>query len=176
VLIRGATLQGIAEGRITALYRRWKRPRVKTGSTLRTSIGLLHVERVDPVRVEDVGAAEARAAGHASRDELLAELARHADGPLYRIAIRLGGADPRLALRRTHPHEKEVAQLDARVARMGSRSASGPWASAILELIAKRPGVRAADLARQLGMETARFKTRVRELKELATERSLSAT
>ena len=43
----------------------------------------------------------------------------------------------------------------------------------MLELIAKRPGVRAADLAGELGIETAVLKRDVRKLKELGLTESL---
>ena len=43
----------------------------------------------------------------------------------------------------------------------------------VLALIEARPAVRAADLARELGLETPRFKARVRQLKELGLTESL---
>jgi hypothetical protein len=43
----------------------------------------------------------------------------------------------------------------------------------VLELVASRPGVRAADLAASLGRETLPFKVDVRKLKELGLTESL---
>ena len=40
MLFNRRTLQGIAEGSITTVLRRWRRPSVKSGSTLLTAIGL----------------------------------------------------------------------------------------------------------------------------------------
>jgi Mn-dependent DtxR family transcriptional regulator len=49
----------------------------------------------------------------------------------------------------------------------------GPWTRPTLELIAKNPGTRAADLAPQLQQERLPFKANVRKLKELGLTISL---
>jgi hypothetical protein len=49
----------------------------------------------------------------------------------------------------------------------------GSWAWPTLELIGGKPGVRAADLATELGMELAPFKLNVRKLKNLGLTMSL---
>jgi predicted transcriptional regulator len=93
---------------------------------------------------------------------------------LYRIGVRLAGADPRVALRQNATlGDEEAAQLERKLAAMGARSQDGPWAMAILQLIEKRPGVLAARLAKSIGMDTAVFKPRVRQLKELGLTESL---
>ncbi|MFD0469133.1 hypothetical protein ACFQ0B_13075 [Nonomuraea thailandensis] len=61
----------------------------------------------------------------------------------------------------------DVAELTRRLDRWG------PWALRTLELIAERPGVRAADLAPEVGQELPRFKLNVRKLKELGLTISL---
>jgi DNA-binding MarR family transcriptional regulator len=174
MLIRQATLQGIAEGTIRSLYRRWPRPRLKPGTSLRTRIGVIQVERVERSSPTQISDEAARAAGHRSRAELLAELERHGDGDLYRIDVQLAGPDPRRALRaQASLTPIELEALDRRLARLGARSAEGPWALRVLRLIAERPAVRAADLARELSLEPQPFKARVRQLKELGLTESL---
>lgn len=174
MLIKLATLEGIADGTVDTVYRRWRRPRVKAGSTLRTAIGVLAVDAVEATSLRAIDAAAAHRAGYASRAALLAELARHREGRLYRITLHRAGADPRIALRRRDRLDAaERAELEARLGRLGARSADGPWAFAVLRLIATRPAVRAADLAAELGWDTRRFKTRVRQLKELGLTESL---
>jgi Mn-dependent DtxR family transcriptional regulator len=52
------------------------------------------------------------------------------------------------------------------------RRSRAPWAWRTLELIGRRPHVRAADLARTLARERAPFKADVRRLKRLGLTRS----
>src|SRR5262245_20980297 len=99
MLFKAAILEAIAAGRVAIAFRRWSRPSVRTGGTLRTPIGVLAIEAVDEVTESDVSEGDARRAGFSSRAELLAELRRHGEGVLYRIAFRLQGEDPRVALR-----------------------------------------------------------------------------
>lgn len=174
MLLKQATLAGIAEGTVTAVYRRWARPRVKAGSTFRTSIGVLSVEKVEPTRITAITESDARRAGHPSRSALLEDLARYGEGRLYRVSLRRMGPDPRKALRaRSRLTAAEVDELREKLPRLGAGSASGPWALRILRLIEAQPAVRAPDLAPQVGMEKLRFKARVRQLKELGLTESL---
>lgn len=80
MLLDQATLAGIADGSIAAVYRRWLRPRVKLGSTFRTSIGVLSVIGVEPTTLAAISERAARRAGQPSRAALLAELARYREG------------------------------------------------------------------------------------------------
>ena len=61
-----------------------------------------------------------------------------------------------------------------RLARLDSRSGSGPWTCRIMTLLHKRSEVRAADLAQDAGMDRAGFKINVRKLKGLGLTESLS--
>ena len=63
--------------------------------------------------------------------------------------------------------------VNKRLANMDARSTQGPWTIATLKLIAEHPGKRATLLAESVGMETKRFKTNVRKLKELGLTESL---
>ena len=104
----------------------------------------------------------------------MSELSKYPDGQLYRIAVRLAGADPRVALRAdARLTAADVQALERKIAAMGAKSKDGPWALRVLRLIEQRPGVLAARLARSLDMETALFKPRVRQLKELGLTESL---
>jgi hypothetical protein len=158
VLFPRRHLDGIADGSVTLAFRRWERPRVKAGTRMRTAIGLVAVDAVD--KVEDVTADELRRAGLDSRAEALGE---GRNGELYRIALRLEGPDPRIALREGEPTPEDFARLERL-----------PWAYDYLRAIAERPGVRAADLAESFGLEKRVFKTRVRQLKELGLTESLN--
>jgi hypothetical protein len=165
-------LRGIASGEVTVAFRRWRRPTVKAGGTLRTRVGVLAVESVEPIEPAQITDADARRAGYRDRARVLSSL--RPEGRLYRVAFRLAGPDPRVALRRrAELSPGERAKLDRRLARLDAASRHGPWTSEVLRLIASRPETRAADLAAELGREKARFKADVRKLKELGLTESL---
>jgi hypothetical protein len=172
MLFRQDVLRRIAEGEVTLAFRRWRRPTVKAGGTLRTRVGVLAIDSVEPVDEDRVTDADARRAGASDRAALLAGL--RPDGTLYRVEFRLAGPDPRVALReRSHISPEELAEIDARLARLDAASRHGPWTATVLGLIAEQPGTRAPDLAASLGRETAPFKADVRKLKELGLTESL---
>ena len=169
MLFRLDELRRIQEGEITLAFRRWRRPTVKAGGTLRTKAGVLAIDSVEPIGEEDVTDEDARRAGAPDRETLLAGL--RPEGRLHRVEFRLAGPDPRIALReRSEVSPAERAEIDAR---LDAASRHGPWTSAVLRLIAERPGTRAPDLAASFGRETAPFKADVRKLKELGLTESL---
>ena len=174
MLLRQSTLAALAKGTVDTAFRRWRRLRVRQGSTIRTALGVVAVTSVTPTRLEAITEDAARRAGYATRDALLKELARYPDGQLYCIGLRFEGADPRARLRTQARLESgEAGRLEARIARLGARTANGPWALPILRLIAARPSTRAAALAEEIGIDARRFKARVRQLKDLGLTESL---
>jgi hypothetical protein len=174
VIIPRRVLEQIAAGTVTLAFRRWRRPTVRAGGTLRTAVGVLAIDAVDPVDESDISPDEARRAGFRSRDALLAELARRPEGRLYRIALRLSGPDPRVALReRADLDDAEAAEVERRLARLDAAGRRGPWTVDLLRMIDARPAVRAADLAASAGLERDPFKADVRKLKELGLTESL---
>jgi hypothetical protein len=167
MLLRRAVLDSIAVGEVDLAFRRWKRPTVKTGGTLRTPLGLLHIEKVGPVSIDEISEDDARRAG-LSLDELLAFLNRTEDGEVYRVI--LGGfiPDPRVALREDDRlTEEDLSQLTERLSRLDSASRRGPWTQQFLHLLDENPHVRAQDLADRIGLEKDVFKNDVRKLKVL---------
>jgi hypothetical protein len=165
---------GLADGTVTVTFRRWKRPRARAGGWHRTPAGVLAVDAVAEVDPAGISEDDARAAGFGSRAELLRQLDRHGDGPVWRVDFHHAGADPREALRQAADlSDEEVAGLRARLDRLDRAARDGPWTIATLRLIGDQPGVRAADLAGQCGRERHRFKTDVRKLKELGLTESL---
>lgn len=171
MLIRPADLARIRDGEIDLAFRRWDRPRVRVGTRMRTSIGLVEVTSVDRVRA--IAAADAARAG-ASREQLLALMASKEPAPIWRIGLRYAGADPRIALRNDDDLDESArADLVRRLDRLDAASRSGPWTRSVLALIAANPARRAPDLAAELGRETLPFKRDVRKLKELGLTESL---
>lgn len=173
--MKWATLDGIANGEISLVFRNWKRPTVKAGGTLNTKVGQLVIEAVDVVEPSSIDLRQAEAAGFSSVSDLEASLRPGADRKLYRVKVRLGGADPRIELRNSSDlTDGDIADLRKRFARIDA-SVTDPRLHAveILALLANNEGVRAPDLAARLGVETKWFKTRVRRLKGLGLTESL---
>lgn len=174
MLFKRIALDGFADGTISLAFRRWTRPRVRVGSQLRTAVGVLAVHAVDVVDVDDIKTTDARRAGFSSREELLGELGRRADGSVYRVELHLAGPDPRAELRdRSSMTDAELGEVERRLARLDSASRHGRWTIPVLRLIRERPAVRAGDLAPTMGQETQEFKRDVRKLKELGLTESL---
>ncbi|MBN9020962.1 MAG: hypothetical protein J0H08_02470 [Rhizobiales bacterium] len=171
MLLAADDLAAIRDGRVDLAFRRWRRPSVKAGTQLRTTAGIVEVIAVAQVEEAGITEDDARRAGADDRAALLLRLARYPDGDLYRITLRPGGDDPRVALRDQVPYDP--APLLDRLARLDRASATGPWTGAILALIAAHEGRRAADLAAELGREMLAFKRDVRKLKELGLTESL---
>src|SRR3954462_11046042 len=73
VLFRQDVLRRIGEGEVTLAFRRWRRPTVKSGGTLRTKVGVLAIESVEVIDEHDVTDADARRAGAEDREAVLRE-------------------------------------------------------------------------------------------------------
>ncbi|HEY1110737.1 MAG TPA: hypothetical protein VGE76_18945 [Opitutaceae bacterium] len=168
MLLRQSILEGIAERRIDRVFRRWRRPTVKPGGTLKTAIGLLRIETIEAIAESSLTASDARHSGHASLAELEAELAAYPEGTLYRIGLRLEGPDPRLALRETTTlSDADWRALSVKLSRLDQGGAHGPWIRRVLEVIAANPRERALDLSRRLGLPKDWLKINIRKLKNL---------
>lgn len=165
MLFRKETWAGLADGTVTVAFRRWKRPTVRAGGTLRTPGGLLAVDEVRRIDPDEVDEEDARAAGHASREEALASL--RAEGDLYRVRFHPAGTDPREVLRA----ETEIAPAVAERLLRSLRRLD--WAVPALRLIADHPGTVSTELAARMGLERQPFKQRVRRLKALGLTESL---
>ena len=175
MLLRTAALERIVRGDVSLVFRRWRRPTVRTGGSLRTALGVLSIVEVAAVEESDVSAADAAAAGYASRAALLEDLGSR-EGQLYRIAVEYAGADPRIALRgQDDLSEAETDALLHRLRRLDARSPTGPWTLRVLVQIEAGPGVAARTLALRLGCEKDWLKPQVRKLKNLGLTVSLPA-
>ena len=91
MLFRHDILQGIAEGRVTLAFRRWRRAPPADGSSLRSPVGVLCLDRVTVVDEGDITTEDIRRTGM-SPDELRASLA--GEGTLLRIELRLAQGHP----------------------------------------------------------------------------------
>ena len=174
MLFRADVLDSIARGEVTTAVRRWRRPTVRAGGTLITRVGVLAIDAVEVLAPGELTDEDARAAGATSAAALLAEPSLARDGELHLIRFHVAGEDPRIDLRaQDQLDDAELDDLRRRLERMDGRVAHGPWTRPTLQLIAIHEGVRAADLAEELGRERAAFKADVRKLKALGLTESL---
>ncbi len=162
-------LQGIAEGRVTLAFRRWRRAPPAEGSSLRSPVGVLRLDRVTVIDEGDITKEDVRRTGM-SVDGLRASIA--GEGTLLRIEFRLAGDDPRIALRERLPERAEFGPTVARLARIDAACPT-PWTTRYLQLIADQPGTVSRLLAAQVDTDVPPFKRRVRQLKELGLTESL---
>lgn len=183
MLFTAATLDGLADGSVSATYRRWTTVRPKVGSRFTTRAGMVEVTGITAVVVEELSDADAAAAGFVDRPALLRWLERSARGPRdtrrpgedthYRIDLALAGPDPRVALRADDSLDPAaLADLVRRLDRMDG-AAQAPWTRSVLRQIADQPGVVSTVLAEAVGLDRPTFKIRVRRLKALGLTESL---
>ena len=159
---------GLRDGSITLTFRNWKRPQAKVGGRYRTGGGDLVVDSIEAVRSGAITDDDARRAGSTDAAALRREMRWGDDLTVLRIAFhREETAGPRR--RRSSTTTSSTNASTAWIA----VSPAGPWTRATLEIIARRPAVRAGDLAAELGRERLPFKADVRKLKRLGLTESL---
>lgn len=168
MLLNRATAQGIADGNITLVLRRWDASRAKPGGTQRTQAGIIRIddvtERPGHYRVTT---AEARAAGYPDAKTAQAELDRRSGAHTYLIAVSFLAPDERPDLAADDALSgDDVAAIAARLDRWDAAAAE-PWTRAYLTTIGANEAVRAPDLAARFGFDVPRFKRRVRQLNGL---------
>ena len=174
MMIRPAELTAIKAGTIDLAFRRWDRARVKVGTRMRTGVGLIEVTSVERVPLSALRAEDARRAGAPSLAALKDALSHRTERPVFRVGLRHAGADPREELRETIPDADEITGIRGWLDRLDAASTHGPWTRATLEIIDRSPGVRAPELAAELGRETPEWKADVRKLKEKGLTESLA--
>ena len=167
MLLKKAELDAIKAGEVSLVFRRWRRPSVKTGGTLKTAVGVLAIERVTEVKRSDITKRDATAAGYDSLPKLLDTLDSR-DGDLYRIEVCYAGVDPRERLREDDDlGEAELQRISKKLDRLDSASRVGDWTRLVLCAIQNQPKVAAAGLAEHTGYEKDWLKTNIRKLKNL---------
>ncbi len=175
LLFKKAFHEGLTSGAITLTFRRWQKPHVKPGGRYRCHpIGVLEVDAVSLVRVRDITARDAAAAGFASRETLVDYLGELGplddDTEVYRVVLHHGGDGDRVQLALENElSAEEIESIRAKLAKMDRASA---WTAQTLSLIEKHPKIAASKLAAKVGRETAPFKVDVRKLKKLGLTQS----
>jgi hypothetical protein len=174
VLLNRDTADGIANGSITLVLRRWDVPRAKAGGTQRTPAGTIRIDTVTEYPGSHrVTAAQARAAGYPDAKSAQKDLDRRPARHTYAIAVSYLAPDERPELASNDQlGDADVDTISARLQRWDA-AAEAPWTRQYLMMIAANEAVRAPDLAVRVGLDTPRFKRRVRQLKGLGLTISL---
>jgi len=177
MLFAGSDRDGVANGKITAAYRRWAEARVVEGRIYRTNAGRIQIDsvrQVNPDLIADTDA-DVAAADRRNAKDVRRRLRGGEDQPTFLIKFHLvEGPDPRDELAaRSDLSPDDLEELKTRLAGFDEFIKQGPWTTATLRLIESKPATRAADLAAELGRETAPFKLDVRKLKNLGLTYSL---
>ncbi len=95
MLLKRDLLEDIKAGKVDLVFRRWNRPTVKAGGTLKTKVGLLAIKSVTDMSPDAVTDAEARRAGFADVADFRRWLDTMKEGVLFqRIEVGyIGEAD-----------------------------------------------------------------------------------
>ena len=173
MLIKDEVLEKIRTGKITVLFRRWSRPGAKAGGSQMTQGGVVGIDSVEVVTVDEITDLDARDAGYGTKENLLSHL-NYRDDPIYRIRVHFVGEDPRIALRESDDLGKEeLNEIIAKLAKLDKNSKRGPWTKEYLEVIDAMPNTYSGLLANHLGLDIPSFKPWVRKLKALGLTESL---
>lgn len=175
MLIKQQVLERIADGTVTLAFRRWKRPTVKTGGQLRTAVGILAIDEVTVIHVDEIKPEDAQKAGCSSYSELFHTLNKNQESALYRIKFHFAGQDPREVLReQVDLTDDELAKVHQKLTHLDLKSQDGSWTMTILRLIKQHPGLRATELAGLANLDTQVLKVKVRKLKSLGLTISIA--
>lgn len=92
MLLKLELLEAIKAGKVDLVFRRWSRPSVKAGGTLKTKVGLLSIGAITDMNPGDVTDAEARRAGFRDVSEFCKWLDTMKPGHLFqRIEVGFVG-------------------------------------------------------------------------------------
>ena len=159
-------LQGIKSGEISLAFRRWEKPNVKKGGSMKTAMGVIRFMDVDPIEENAITESDARKAGFEGVDMLLKYLNKGPSGTIYKVKVKYESEDPRIELReKTDLTDDEFQKLKTKLARLDKTR--GPWVLKVIKLIKRYPERRAGDLAEIMQMDKLDFKVNVRKLKNL---------
>ena len=177
LLFQKAFHAGLQSGAITLTYRRWPTARVKAGGRYRCHpIGVLEVDGISRVKVEDITADEAVRAGFETREALVAYLAGgpagrlQGDTELFRVELHYVGDGDRVPL--ALEAELSAADVQTLEKKLAKLDAAEPWTLDTLRVIEQHPQVAARILAQKLGRDRDPFKVDVRKLKRLGLTQS----
>src|SRR5690349_20093301 len=139
MLLKNKTIEGIQSGKISLIFRRWKKPGVKKGGTQMTQLGVVGIDDEKIVTENKITEGDAKKAGFKSRGELLAQMYDR-DEDLYKIGVHWVGEDPRKALRTNDKlSKKEIDEIISKLRKLDQNSQRGNWTQLYLQMIHDQP-------------------------------------
>ncbi|WP_375450570.1 hypothetical protein [uncultured Devosia sp.] len=94
MLLKRELLEAIKAGQVDLVFRRWSRPSVKPGGTLKTKLGLLSIGAIADMDPADVSEADANRAGFRDVADFRKWLDTMKPGDLFqRIEVRFADED-----------------------------------------------------------------------------------
>lgn len=91
MLLKLELLEAIKAGKVDLVFRRWSRPSVKGGGTLKTKLGVMSIGAIEDMDPDDVTEADARRAGFKGLVDFHKWLDTMKPGHLFqRIEVRFG--------------------------------------------------------------------------------------
>ena len=94
MLLKLALLEDIKAGKVDVIFRRWNRPTVKTGGSLKTKLGQLSILSVTDMSADDVTDADAKRAGFKDVADFRRWLDTMKEGAIFqRIEVAFEGND-----------------------------------------------------------------------------------
>ena len=94
MLLKLDLLEKIKAREIDTVFRRWKRATVRAGGTLKTKVGVLSIDSMEPITVDEVTLPDVKRAGFASVEEFRRWLDTMKDGELCIIRLHWLGETP----------------------------------------------------------------------------------
>ena len=92
MLLKLALLEDIKSGKVDVIFRRWNRPTVKTGGSLKTKLGQLSIVSVTDMSADDVTEADAKRAGFKDVADFRSWLDTMKEGAIFqRIEVAFEG-------------------------------------------------------------------------------------
>ncbi|KQT44905.1 hypothetical protein ASG47_15900 [Devosia sp. Leaf420] len=89
MLLKLALLEDIKAGKVDVIFRRWNRPTVKTGGTLKTKLGQLSIVSVTDMSADEVTDKDAKRAGFTDVADFRKWLDTMKEGSIFqRIEVR----------------------------------------------------------------------------------------
>lgn len=168
MLFKSEHLNQIKTGEISLAFRKWKRPSVKKGTLMNTSIGQVQILDITKIDISSITEKDALKSGFNDLNALIAVLNSRDGGQIYKVEVSYSNPDPRIELR----NDSEITQTDfdkikAKLNRLDKYSRSGNWTLHILGAIMENPKLSAGQLAEKTGKEKEWLKTNIRKLKNI---------
>ncbi|PWN70028.1 hypothetical protein C1631_008490 [Chryseobacterium phosphatilyticum] len=168
MLFKELHLQGIKSGNINLAFRRWKKASVKTGTLVKTSIGLVKIGDIEIVDENDISEEEATKAGFKNKQQLLQSFPSDPSASIFKISVCYHSEDPRIELReQSDLSDEDYIKLKEKLQRLDQFSKRGDWTQAVLLTIQDHPQLHATGIAKITGFEKEWLKLNIRKLKNL---------